>query len=77
MSPTLQTKGPRLLENVKEKPDGRVSGRKAGTHEIRTVTISSAIIIYSSRRHTSFTYKEVYASGVHEGMYTMSNTKYK
>ena len=76
MSPTLQTKCPRLVENVKEKPDGWVSGKKAGTHEIRAVTISSAIIIYSSsRRHTSFRYKEVYASGVHEGMYTMSNTK--
>ena len=47
MSPTLQTKYPRLLENVKEKPDGRVNGRKAGIHEIRTVTISSAIILYS------------------------------
>ena len=51
MSPTLQTKYPRLLENVKAKPDGWVSGRKAGIHEIRTVIISSAIILYNSRTH--------------------------
>ena len=39
-----------LLENVKEKPGRRGSGRKAGTDEIRTVTISSATILSSTQK---------------------------
>ena len=73
MSPTLQTKYPRLLENVKENQMAGLAGGGRGFMRYEPLLFPAQSS--STAGHTSFRYKEVYASGVHEGM--VHNVKHK